>query len=347
MISIVKVRSIAAQYYHFQINKMELIKSKHRAFLFGTPCHSNMGDQAQTYCTKLWIERNYPGYDVIPLQTNEVFDCNLKLLEYIRKHILPNDLVFLHSGYHTTDIYPMEEKMQRKIIEMFPDYRIVILPQTIMFKDKQYMTDAAKVYNLHPNLTLMCRDNVSYELAQKIFYNCKLICFPDIVTTLIGTKVYEEPRDGILFCMRNDCEAAYKPEQIAILRKKLATYGKIAMTDTTIPLHPGYIKKNRKTILENIFSEYARYRLVITDRYHGTIFSMIAATPVIVLNTLDHKLSSGVKWFPEEFQEYIQFIDTLDDVERAVKGIFRRHYDYKHSEYFNEFYYNHLKEMIE
>lgn len=58
----------------------------------------------------------------------------------------------------------------------------------------------------------------------------------------------------------------------------------------------------------------SHYRLVITDRYHGAIFSQIVSTPTIVLSSADHKLSSGVKWFPkEQFTNYIAYANDLDE----------------------------------
>ncbi|WP_082026255.1 polysaccharide pyruvyl transferase family protein [Prevotella pectinovora] len=44
-----------------------------------------------------------------------------------------------------------------------------------------------------------------------------------------------------------------------------------------------------------ILQQFAKYQVVITDRYHGTIFSQIVNTPVIVISSTDHKLRSGVK----------------------------------------------------
>lgn len=67
------------------------------------------------------------------------------------------------------------------------------------------------------------------------------------------------------------------------------------------------------------------FKTVITDRHHGTIFSAMANTPVIVINSADHKLSSGVNRFPqEEFVENVQFAKDLDDAYAKAKEIFEK-----------------------
>lgn len=67
------------------------------------------------------------------------------------------------------------------------------------------------------------------------------------------------------------------------------------------------------------------FKTVITDRHHGTIFSAMANTPVIVINSADHKLSSGVNRFPqEEFVENVQFAKDLDDAYAKAKEILEK-----------------------
>lgn len=98
--------------------------------------------------------------------------------------------------------------------------------------------------------------------------------------------------------------------------------------------------------LEKTWDMFSRYKMVITDRYHGTIFSMIAATPVIVISSSDHKLSSGVKWFPDSFSDYIYYEQNIDNVINIADKIYNTKYDYKLPQYFNTEYYDKLKGKI-
>ena len=100
-------------------------------------------------------------------------------------------------------------------------------------------------------------------------------------------------------------------------------------------------------ILEDLWSEYAKYKVVITDRYHGTIFSLIAATPVLVIPSSDHKLSSGVDWFPESYKEYVKYLSDISSIPDEVARIYQTDYQYRLPSYFKENYYDKLKSIIE
>lgn len=327
--------------------RLQLLKKTKRIFLFGTPFHSNMGDQAQTMCSIKWFQKNYPEYQIYTFDTKFVSSKNYRVLRMIKKSCKGDFKLFLHSGYHTTDLYLLEDNMQREVVRLFEDKCIVMLPQTILYQNKEEEEKAAKIYNNHKNLIMLCRDDFSYSTAQEIFSKVKLYKYPDIVTTLIGTKTFQEERNGILLCMRNDKEAFYSKEQIERLRKNLEGIDTVEITDTTIKEAPKYIEQNREKILNTIFKKYAKYKVIITDRYHGTIFSLIANTPVLVLSSTDHKLSSGVKWFPEQFKDYVCYVENIEQVKGKVEDIYQKEYKYQLPPYFNTEYYDKLKKIIE
>ncbi|MCR2823824.1 polysaccharide pyruvyl transferase family protein [Lederbergia panacisoli] len=318
-----------------------------KCFVFGAPYHSNMGDQAQTYCIIKWVNRNYKDHSVYCFDTKAISGNNYKAMKLIKRHIKSNDKLFLHSGYHTTDLYMLEENMQRETVKQFIDQHIVVLPQTIYYKDPEEEKKAIQIYNSHPNLTFMCRDDISYDTAKRIFSNCNLIKFPDVVTTLIGTKQYFNERNGILLCMRNDKEALYSKSEVSDLVSHLGHLDKTEITDTTINKDAKYISNNREATINSILEEYSKYKVIITDRYHGTIFSLITNTPVIVLSSTDHKLSSGVKWFPQEFRDYVFHVKDIKDVKSYVEKIYSMEYEYKLEPYFNQNFYDKLKDILE
>ena len=322
--------------------KMILTRSQKMVFLFGSPFHSNMGDQAQSYCLLKWFSENYPDYQVMLFRYTETLDSVLCVLRYtIRK----NDKIVCHSGYHLTDLYH-EQDVYCKLAKMFKDRQIWIFPQTVYYKQESNLRQTAEIMNAHGRVTLMARDEISYNTAQKYFTNCRLLLYPDIVTSLIGTMKFNHERDGILFCIRNDIEAFYNKEQITKLKDSFKFF-KVDETDTTLKIPFREIVKDRETVLCRQLDYYSRFKLVITDRYHGTIFSLIAGTPVIVLKTSDHKLSSGVKWFPEEFKDYVYFAENIEDVHDMAMPILDKKLTHQLPPYFKENYYDKLKYLLE
>ena len=134
------------------------------------------------------------------------------------------------------------------------------------------------------------------------------------------------------------------------MMSELKKITKVDRIDTTISTKYTELKKELKSIIENTIEQFSKYKVVITDRYHGTIFSLASNTPTIVINSTDHKLSSGVDWFKdkEEFKGYIFFAQSLEEAQKLAEDIYRNKKDYKVlPEYFRTHYYDKLKEKFE
>ena len=189
----------------------------------------------------------------------------------------------------------------------------------------------------------MARDDISYQTAIQLYDKEKVLVLPDIVTTLIGKYNFSENRNSVLFCLRNDNEKLYSDEELEklmnIIREK---YGNVDRTDTNSCVTLEEMRHNIKSILEEEFKIFAKYKIVVTDRYHGTIFSLISNTPVIVLNSTDHKLSSGINWFKGIYDEYVYYAKSLNEVERFIDTIMSKKYTYKLDDYFETKYYSNL-----
>lgn len=180
-----------------------------------------------------------------------------------------------------------------------------------------------------------------------MFGNTRLLLFPDIVTSLIGTMTFNGQRAGILLCARNDIESLYGKEELCRFLDRFDCCRK-EVTDTTICVTKEELKNDRDKLIMETIKYFSTFKVVITDRYHGTIFSAIAGTPVVVINSADHKLSSGVEWFPKEvFGDQIQFANELDDAYVIVDKVL--HSDkikYNCPPYFREKYWSKLKNII-
>jgi exopolysaccharide biosynthesis predicted pyruvyltransferase EpsI len=165
---------------------------------------------------------------------------------------------------------------------------------------------------------------------------------PDVVTSLIGDKTFSyssSKRSGVMFCIRNDGEKFYSDDQILSLRKKFIGI-KTSVCDTTIFKSAWVWNKQRELLLREILENFSKQQLIITDRYHGTIFSQIVNTPVIVLSSTDHKLSSGVSWFPKMyFEKNVFFAVNLNEAFAIAKQILERKGVIENPSYFRDKYY--------
>src|SRR5690554_7936321 len=64
-------------------------KGRPRIFLFSNPIHSNLGDQAQTYCILEWFRKYYPSHKVICIP-KEVE--NEKILQAVREDLTNKEI---------------------------------------------------------------------------------------------------------------------------------------------------------------------------------------------------------------------------------------------------------------
>lgn len=321
--------------------------SKPKIYYFGVPEHSNLGDLAQMYCIRKYLEEFFHDYIVIEVPSRIYLDNVMNMKNYFIKTINPNDIILFQSGYCTQDIGGREDYMHQAVIRDYPNNRMIMMPQTVFFKSKEREKAASDVYNSHKRLLFLARDNVSYNTAKRIFPNLPVQAFPDIVTTLIGQYSFDYPRSGILFCLRNDSEKYYSDEELTKLMRNLEITGEPQdKLDTTIKDEYYVIIRKLKEYIEGYLKKFAHYKLVITDRYHGTIFSLIANTPVIVIQTTDHKVKTGVDWFKGVYDSQVYFAESLDKVLELSRNILQHGQNDINTPYFKEKYYSKLRDLI-
>ncbi len=310
------------------------------------PTHKNLGDLAQKCCITRWLKQNYPDARIIEV-TSRAFDhSRQKITKLLKEHIKPTDLIIMQSGYTMTGKHPYT-KLQMAIVNNFKKNKVVFFPQTVLFANEKVKKRTVDAIDGHGNVTMLTRDKQSYEMAKNAFKNTKLYLYPDIVTSEIGNHDFNHKRDGILFCMRNDSEQYFTKKDIAALMDKLSKYDKTELTDTTVNWE--ITSLDYEPLWKQIFAvieSYSKYRLIITDRYHGTIFSLIAGTPVIVLKTTDHKVATGVDWFKGLYDDYAVFAENLDAAKTEALAMLNKNLDHKMNNYFQREYYDKLKALI-
>lgn len=308
-----------------------------------TPIHPNLGDQAQMVCIQKWLSENYPNYQIVECCARTM---PTNWLDIMKKNVKNTDVILVHSGYLFMNL-STDVPMILDLVQNFLENKIILFPQTVNFPDKKVEAKFEQGFAKHNDITLLCRDFVSYEKATAIFKNNKCIAFPDIVTSLIGTYKSNTLRKGVCLCLRNDKEKFYSDIELSSLANKLKPYG-ISRTDTTLKITSSNMNKNREYHIWRMVKKLSTAKVVITDRYHGTIFSVIANTPIIVINSTDHKLSSGVKWFPQDiFGKAIQYADSLDTAYLMAKDILDNpNFTLSNPPYFKYEYWSKLNEQI-
>lgn len=329
-----------------QLKKSQKIAGD-KVFYLGIPVHNNLGDLAQGVCIRKWIKKNYHERTVVEIETNALVNTRFSALKLLKKTYKTGDLIIFQSGYTTTDLGGYADEMHRAVMEILPDAKMLMMPQTIYFKKEENKKRTSRCYNSTANLLFLARDRISYDMALEMFPDIEVMLFPDVVTTMIGSYPTNTKRSGIMFCCRDDGEKFYSDEQIRELIQKCEHLAEVKITDTTKKGEVSQIVKNAEEYIINEIKEYSKYKLVITDRYHGTILSLVAGTPVIIIRTTDHKVTTGIEWFKGVYDEYVYAAKDLEDAYFIAEKVIKKKLKYELTPYFEENYYDKLKSYTE
>lgn len=318
-----------------------------RIWYFGVPTHPNLGDQAQKFVIEHWLHDNYPDSEVVKIPSKSLNGGARRVMDLLSKVVCPEDLIVMQSG-HTMDGLHDDETAHRLVSVSFPDNRIVFFPTSIRFNSRRGRELDRRDVGSHGKTLFLARDTVSAGIARELYPRLDVRLYPDVVTSLIGEYCFSNARDGLLLCARNDGEKLYSYADIDKLAVALNRLGDVSRTDTTVDWDGCDLDSAEAwTGIEGVIESYSFKRVIVTDRYHGTIFARIAGTPVVVLKTNDHKVVSGAQWFIDAGDEGIVIADDLESVPRLASNLMERFPGGIAAPAFAADYYDGLKDVVE
>lgn len=282
----------------------------------GTPRHKNLGDHAIVYAQYKYIEKMYPDMAIFEFSKLEYETYRFLLKRIITKKAL----IVIDGGGNLGTLWPEEDALINNVISDFRDNRIIIFPQTAYYegdKRNELIKAFSDKINSHKDILLMVRDKASYDLFFDHISDTKIKLCPDIVLSLKDNENYSPAteRGGIAICLRDDKESTsgneIKNDICSILAQKGYGYKFI----TTFADHNIY-PEERERILKEKWVEFASFKLIITDRLHGMIFSTITGTPCIALDNLSKKVSGGYEWVKD--MGYITICENIEDFKREL-----------------------------
>lgn len=303
---------------YLRIRYLSICRSK-RIFLLGTPWYGNIGDQAIALGELEILQRLFLASAIIDVPYMVFYSVWSRCLGL---GIERSDKIFLQGGGNLGSLYPQEERLRRDVIRRYQKNQIIIMPVSIFFHDNQFgrseLAISSEIYNQAENLTVIARDETSWKFAKKHFAHANNVLAPDAVTVLDGiTALPRDARKGITFFLRADKEKVVAKEILQELQARLRQRGMaFQIADTTVR-HDVYTEQRQSAVMEKL-ALAASSRLVITDRFHGVVFSVITHTPVIAFKSFDTKISSGIKWFSDLPWVYYVEGKSLDEVEAII-----------------------------
>jgi len=183
-------------------SQLAILQGQQQCALLDYPEHFNVGDHLLWIAALSYLSLD-KGSPVRYCASVHDFDQDT-----MRRSIGDGPIYFCGGGSFG-DLWPVHQLFRERVIADCHQNPIVILPQTIYFQDDENKARASKIFNAHPNLTIFVRDQASYELANDIFHQCRIIKAPDTVFHLSDIDLPEYTRKydkHILYLNRNDAE---------------------------------------------------------------------------------------------------------------------------------------------
>lgn len=293
---------------------VNMIKDK-KIFLVGTAEHSNIGDAAIVAGEYEFLKKYYPDYKIVEISTYK-FEEEYPLMQSV---ITNDDMIFIHGGGNLGTLYSNEENVRRTVINDYPNNKIVILPQTIYFSDdesgKKELLISSKIYNRHKHLTIFTRGLESLTFAKRHFSRACCVNMLDSAHMLHADYGYE--RNGVLLCIRDITDESGLTENQYDTVFKLVK-GVYPDVETSKNIYCDDIPKEiRRRVVDNELRLFSRHKVIVTDRLHGLIFSVITRTPCVLLSAYNQKIAE----FAENFADSnaVFFIDK--DISKLLPSI--------------------------
>ncbi|UDM70613.1 polysaccharide pyruvyl transferase family protein [Vagococcus fluvialis] len=320
----IKLRDLKNKF--FESEDIDFKTNKQKIYLFLTPLHGNLGDQAIAYSELVFLKDRYSEYEVIEIPLVEFS----KKINSIKKRIQPNDMIFIHGGGNLGDIYIIEEYYRRQVIKYFKKNKIYSFPQSMAFNNIEKNREvfiSNKVYSKHENFNLVIREKKSLDLANQYLNSKQISYYPDIVF-YNKVNLKNNPKKDVLFLLREDVEKISNDqiveEIISILKKNKIHKD---FSDTQLDVREVITKDNRFDFLEDKLNQISDYKLIVTDRLHGMILSYIAGVPCIAMNNSTGKVESSYNdWLLESNTIKILSEDNFDRslIEKMILDLYGR-----------------------
>jgi pyruvyl transferase EpsO len=251
----------------------------------------NCGDSA------IWLgEMAYlkDRYDKRPAYVSRMRDFSAEDLE----RAVPTGPIFIHGGGNFGDLWITHQDFRERVLEQFPNRRIIQFPQSIHYKSQERRERSARIIGGHKNFVLLVRDEESKAFAEKHF-ECEVRLCPDMAFC-IGALEPEASEFPVLAMLRADLEKAGDADRSAYpdipmedwiteSARQVRVAKAIGAASALLALKPAEVRLRKlDAAAHNRFRrgirQISRGRAIVTDRLHVHICSLLIGRPHAVLD---------------------------------------------------------------
>lgn len=282
-----------------RIFKNRLLKRRSILFL-GVPTYGNIGDIAIALATESMIRKSTKKHELIVINDS----VSVTAAKFLRHFVSPNDCIVFQGGGNMGNMYKTIETERESVFLYFKNLKLLKIqfPSSINFENVSD-TNSARLASIFTDVEIFARETISFDSAKKLNLGTVHLS-PDIVFSLADSALISGSGENkrrkrslkkVLVIRRNDEE---KLENTAFDKLINAVRNDASLTinytDTVIDVPSLSIRTDRKRekLLEREISEIKNADVVLTDRLHGMILSLISGIPVVAFDNSTHKIRS-------------------------------------------------------
>ncbi len=299
--------------------------------LLDFPDHRNVGDSAIWLGTTAYFREHRgtePGY----VASLAAFS------EAALRASVPKGPIVIHGGGNFGDLWPRHHGFREHLLERFPDREIIQLPQSIHFEHPEQVAGTAHAIARHGGFRLLVRDQASYDFATANF-DCEVRLCPDMAFFLGALDRQDAPEVDVCYLMRTDKERAlgtpagrldYTSRVVDWLTESRLSVQAHKLLGMAAGLRDG--RRDRLALRSTWYDAVARARVargcrllssgrvVITDRLHAHILSLLLGIPHAVLDNSYGKLRRFLDVWTGEAAG-VHGASSTDDAERWAASV--------------------------
>lgn len=274
--------------------------------LLDLPYYDNIGDSLIWEGTREFL-REIP-YKCLYYASKETFRY---------RKLSKNVIILLQGGGNFGDLYRRHSDFRMKILSLYPNNKIIILPQSVYYEKECFVESDAKAYSLHKNLIICAREHYSFDYIKRHFQN-KCLLVPDMaffidihkckVASSMNRVLYlkridkELVSDNLLNCVPSNAEVhdwpTYEKSFKEVFRIEKLSY-KVYKLLTLIGVKDKYRvrvddwKRNyfyRKFYLRVGIDFLSPYSIIYTTRLHVMILGILLGKNLYLINNSSGKV---------------------------------------------------------
>ncbi len=267
--------------------------------LVGFPDYANVGDNA------IWLgeRRLLESLGARIAYVSDERDFNPRELV---QRIGPGP-VFIQGGGNLGDIWPHHQSFRESVLRALPGSPVVQLSQSIHFREAASLSRAREAFSQHHSFKLLVREQRSLELARVEFPTAQPELCPDM-TVVLGLLPRPRPaRYDVVTLARSDGERlagagagdvpgpgpvfdwARDASLMKVLRRALRPLLRHAPFSSRRAEFYDRLARHRLSVGLGLLGGG---RVVVTDRLHGHVLSLLLGIPHVALDNSYGKLSA-------------------------------------------------------